>query len=274
VTSHHETRMPFAANSSKVHKRSTGRTDVGDTPLELRTTGHDIEPSLHDWVYERISRQLGKYAVHIERIQVRFGDENGPKGGVDKVCTVHLVLSKLPPVILEVRAETEREAFDRAAGRAERAMRHSVQKHGFNSRPAHKPGDGLATPSDSQAVEGAEDGQRDSRESLFGRHVGHGAEQLLALAERPEKARRDLQVDTAAVGTGANDRKAGYGHTGARNTKLNTEGMSYRLEDSTNGRPSRKSTRGGAQHVKPDANLTRRTRAAISSPKARASRSR
>jgi hypothetical protein len=121
---------------------------------------------------------------------------------------------------------------------------------------------------------GAEDGQRDSRESLFGRHVGHGAEQLLALAERPEKARRDLQVDTSAVGTGANDRKAGYGHTGARNTKLNTEGMSYRLEDSTNGRPSRKSTRGGAQHVKPDANLTRRTRAAVNSPKARASRSR
>jgi hypothetical protein len=108
---------------------------------------------------------------------------------------------------------------------------------------------------------------------MFGRHVGHGTEQLLALAERPEKVRRDVQVDTSAVGTSAADRKAGYGHTGARNTKLNVEGMSYRLEDSTNGRPSRKSTRGGAQHVKPDANLTRRTRAAISSPKARATRS-
>jgi hypothetical protein len=102
--------------------------------------------------------------------------------------------------------------------------------------------------------------------------VGHGTEQLLALAERPEKERRDLQVDTSEVGTSATDRKVGYGHTGARNTKLNTEGMSYRLEDSTNGRPSRKSSRGGAQHVKPDANLTRRTRAAVSSPKARAQR--
>lgn len=269
--------MPFAANTTKVDKRSAGRTDAAATPLELRSHGLSIDDSLRSWVYERISRQLGKYATHIERIQVSFGDENGSlKGGVDKVCTVHLVLSKLPPIVVEVRAESEREAFDLAAGRAERATRHSVQKHGYSSRPAHKHGNGHAAGGDHQPGEGASDeatdGQRDSSESLFGRHVGHGTEQLLALAERPEKERRDLQVDTSEVGTSATDRKVGYGHTGARNTKLNTEGMAYRLEDSTNGRPSRKSTRGGAQHGKPDANLTNRTRAAISSPKARAQR--
>ena len=104
MTLHQETRMPFAANTTKVDKRSAGRTDAAETPLELRSTGHDIDPGLRDWVYERISRQLGKYATHIERIQVRFGDENGPKGGVDKVCMVHLVLSKLPPIVVEVRS--------------------------------------------------------------------------------------------------------------------------------------------------------------------------
>lgn len=275
MTLHQETRLPFAANTTKVDKRSAGRTDAAATPLEIRTTAHDIDPSLRSWVYERISRQLGKYATHIERIQVRFGDENGVKGGVDKACMVHLFLSKLPPVVVEVRAESDREAFDLAAGRAERATRHSVQKHGYSSRPSHKHSNGHAPAGDAQPSQGESeettDGQGDSSESLFGRHVGHGTEQLLALAERPEKERRDLQVDTSEVGTSATDRKVGYGHTGARNTKLNTEGMSYRLEDSTNGTPSRKSTRGGA-HVKSDANLTRRTRNAVSSPKARAQR--
>ncbi|MEY4513008.1 MAG: hypothetical protein RLZZ450_5130 [Pseudomonadota bacterium] len=261
MTLHQETRLPFAANTTKADKRSAGRTDAAATPLEIRTTGPEIDSSLRSWIYERISRQLGKYATHIERIQVRFGDENGlHKGGVDKACMVHLILSKLPPVVVEVCAETERQAFDLAAGRAERATRHSVQKHGFSSRPAHKHADGHGSAQPAQNAE-ADDGQRESSESLFGRHVGHGTEQLLALAERPEKERRDVQVDTSEVGTSATDRKVGYGHTGARNTKLNSEGMSYRLEDSTNGRPSRKSTRGG--------NTTRQTRRQPHAPHAR-----
>lgn len=277
-----ETRAPFAATTNHSDKRSAGRTDAAETPLEVRTTGHELEPGLQDWVYERISRQLGKYAPHIERIQVRFGDENGAKGGgADKACMVHLVLSKLPPVIVEVRGETDREAFDLAAGRAERATRRNVERHGFSSKPARHKGHGAAHAAtnhqnghgETGGVEASEDAdtQADSSESLMGRHVGHGPEQLLALAERPEKERRDLQVDTAAVGTSATDRKVGYGHTGKRNTKLNTEGMSYRLEDSTTGKPSRKSTRGGTGG-KPDSGLTQRTRSAVTSPKARATR--
>ena len=134
MTVQQETRVPFSEHTTKDGKRTAGRTDVGNTPLELRAFDVEIDAQLHDWVFERMSRQLGKYAAHIERIQVRFGDENGPKGGVDKLCVVHLVLSKLPPVVIEVRSETERQAFDKAAGRAERAVRHSVQRHGFSSK--------------------------------------------------------------------------------------------------------------------------------------------
>ncbi|MDB4988277.1 MAG: put [Myxococcaceae bacterium] len=270
MTVQHETRAPFAAQTTKADKRNAGRTEAAETPLELRTLDVEIDADLHDWVFERMSRQLGKYAAHIERMEVRFGDENGPKGGVDKVCFVHLVLSKLPPVVIEVRGETDREAFDKAAGRAERAMRHSVQRHGFHTHSKQKEKHQSMQPSNTE-TSGALDDVQD--ESLFGRHVGHGPEQLSTLADRPEKVRRDLPVDTSAPGVTASDRKAGYGHTGKRNTKLNTEGMAYKLEDSTVDRPSRKSTRGGTNHVKADANLTLRTRSATQTPKARAMRS-
>jgi hypothetical protein len=139
VTVQHETRAPFVAQTTKTDKRCAGRTEASETPLELRTLDRELDSALRDWIYQRTSRQLGKYAPYIERIQVRFGDENGAnKGGADKVCVVHLVLSKLPPVVVEARGETEREAFDRAVGRAERATRHNVQRHGFHTHSAQR----------------------------------------------------------------------------------------------------------------------------------------
>jgi hypothetical protein len=274
-------RAPFAAHTTKADKRRAGRTEAADTQLELRTGGTDIDPELRSWVYERIGRQLGKYAPQIERIQVRFGDENGPRGGLDKCCMVHVILSKLPPVVVEMRGETEREAFDLAAGRAERATRRNVERHGFSTKhgkhkhDVHAVADGAhAEPfndgvSAEDGLDGADGG---SEESLFGRHVGHGPEQLMQLADRPEKTRRDVPVDTAEPGSSADDRKVGAGHTGKRNTKLNTAGMKYALEDSTTGKPSRKSTRAGTNRIKPDNPLTQRTKSSVQSPQSQAAR--
>jgi len=128
-----ETKAPFAEHTGKLDKRRAGRTDALSTQLEIRSGGMDIEPRLYAWIYERIGRQLGKYAPQIERVQVRFGDENGPKGGLDKCCLVHVILSKLPPVVVEIRGETEQQAFDLAAARAERAVRRNMEKHGFST---------------------------------------------------------------------------------------------------------------------------------------------
>ncbi|HEY6877613.1 MAG TPA: HPF/RaiA family ribosome-associated protein [Polyangiales bacterium] len=134
MTSHYETRTPFATRGNKLDKRSAGRTDAPNTPLELRSANGELNEDLRAWVYERLSRQLGKYAPQIERIQVRFADENGDRGGIGKTCMVMVVLSRLPKVVAEATGETDREAFDLAAGRAERAARHTIEKHGFSTR--------------------------------------------------------------------------------------------------------------------------------------------
>jgi hypothetical protein len=116
---------------------------------------------------------------------------------------------------------------------------------------------------------GARTGDR-GKEGLIGKRVGHGRENVMWAQDRPEKRRRDQPVDTAEKGRSATDRKAGYGHTARRNTKLNTAGMSYALEDSVQARPSRKSTRGSANRSKPASNLTRRQQRRTQSPQARA----
>jgi len=143
VTQHDEVKMPFAVHTSKLDKKLAGRTDALATQLEIRSAGVELDPELRAWVYDRIGRQLGKYGPQIERVQVRFGDENGPRGGHDKCCMVHVVLSKLPPVTVEMRGDTEREAFDLAAKSVERATRRNMEKHGFSTHHhQHKLHDG------------------------------------------------------------------------------------------------------------------------------------
>lgn len=114
--------------------------------FEIRKPHGALDDSLDAWVHERLERHLGMYAEQIETINVRFGDENGPKGGIDRNCMIHVAISALPPVVVEVRAGDEREAFDLAAGRLERAIKRTMQKHGFSMKHKgrHRPPHGAA----------------------------------------------------------------------------------------------------------------------------------
>jgi putative sigma-54 modulation protein len=268
VTTQDDTRAPSQAHLGRINGDSAGPTSI---QLEIRSGGMDLEPALRGWIYERIERQLGKYASQIERVDVRFGDENGPRGGQDKCCLVHVILSKLPPVVVEIRGETEREAFDLAAARAERATRRNMEKHGFSTHHhKHKQqhdmsaavvsADGVSEDDDME-LEGI-----DENAGAYGRREGHSQQQLMDLQARPEKLRTDLVNDTSEPGVSADDRKIGAEHTASRNTKLNTAGMPYALEDSTTGKPSRKSTRAGSNRIKPGNPMTQRTKAAVHSP--------
>lgn len=230
--------------------------------LAVRNVGGDVDARLQDWIEERITRHLGKYASRIERIDVRFDDVNGPKGGLDRCCMVHVVLSALPPVVAEMRAASDREAFDLAAGRAERATQRSMQKHGVSTNHKRRQrvqqapevaGDGLegapqAAPADGDGAPRVRDSRR--RAQLNAAHT--------RLARMPD----------ASDGDG-HDRAA---HTATRNVKRDAAGMVHALEDSTTGRPSRKSTRGGANHVKPDNPLTLRTKSSVHAPQQQARR--
>lgn len=254
-------RAPLADQLATTNKRLAGATEAAETPVEIRSPHAHVDAALQSWVHERLGRQLGKYATQIERVEVRFGDENGPKGGVDRNCMIHLVLSTLAPVVVEVRAADEREAFDLAAGRAERALRHTMQKHGFHTKhkgrqrvPHAAPDEALVMASLEEAdMLEPQDGVGDEHASLFDRRVGRSQEQLEA-----------LQADDSV----------GAEHTATRNTKLHTSGMAYALEDSADGKPSRKSTRAGANRVKHDNGLTIRTKDAVHSPSQRAHRAR
>lgn len=267
-------RAPLPAQVPKPDKRRAGSTAAAQTPLNVRVSGGKLDAPTREHAHRRLGRQLGKHALHVERASVRFLDVNGPRGGVDQTCRIKVVLSGRPSVVVEATAEDARTAFDRAAASMARAVRRSLERAAPERLTRRRPakaakdvpeagGRRAQRPLGARVQPQPEDG------SLIGRRVGRSRENLARAAERPEKQRRDVPVDTAQPGRSASDRKAGGGSTARRNTRLATDGMSATLEDSARERPSRKPTRRSAEGSRQDTGLRLREIAKVRSPAAR-----
>lgn len=91
--------------------------------------------------------------------------------------------------------------------------------------------------------------------------------------KQPPRPRRDIGVDTSLPGVSATDRKRGDGHTAERNPSQHAaRKATFKLEDSAQDRPSRKSTRKSANSAKSDSNLRRRQTRTARSPATRAAK--
>ena len=70
-----------------------------------------------DHVERHLYFALSRFSGQVKQVQVRLGAENGPKGGVDKTCRVHVRLFGLPSVIVEQADADLHAAIDRSADR-------------------------------------------------------------------------------------------------------------------------------------------------------------
>ena len=59
----------------------------------MRLLGVEIDDDEQAYVRRKLGIKLGKFATSIERISVRVTDMNGPRGGVDQVCNIKVVLA-------------------------------------------------------------------------------------------------------------------------------------------------------------------------------------
>ncbi len=128
-------RAPFAKKVPRARKVSAGRASAAGTPLSVRTAGVDATADFKQHVRGKMGLRLGKFARHIERVTVRFKDVNGPRGGVDSLCRIKVVLSGVPSVLVEELASDPLKAFDRASQRTERAVRSCSGERGARGAP-------------------------------------------------------------------------------------------------------------------------------------------
>jgi ribosome-associated translation inhibitor RaiA len=121
-------RAPFADRVPRPVKRTAGRTPGPLTPANIRVDGVRLDEDDRAHIRRKLGEKLGKHQRSIERVTVRVRDVNGPRGGVDVLCRIKVVLSGLPSVVVEHRAASFRAALSNALAGVERAVRRTVQR--------------------------------------------------------------------------------------------------------------------------------------------------
>jgi ribosome-associated translation inhibitor RaiA len=101
---------------------------TGQIATHIRSLEHDFRAEDRAYLRRKLARRLGKFADSIERVSLRTEDVNGPRGGIDRVCRVKVVLRGLPSVAIEKRNAALNAAVALALDGVERAVRRRLQR--------------------------------------------------------------------------------------------------------------------------------------------------
>jgi ribosome-associated translation inhibitor RaiA len=137
-------RAPFPGWQPRPAKLDSRR-DVPVIPAHIRAAEHDLGSDDRAYIRRKLGRALGKFAAEIVRVSVRTEDLNGPRGGVDRVCRIKVVLYGLPSVVFEKRDAALNAAVDGALAGVERAVRRALVRRRMKPRrrAASPPGAGV-----------------------------------------------------------------------------------------------------------------------------------
>lgn len=98
----------------------------------MRIEVHDIHTGLTQeqasLARERVETALARFSTHLGAVDVRFLDINGPRGGVDKRCTITIEVVGAPDVRIEEDATTVEIGVSVAADRAKKVVASRVDK--------------------------------------------------------------------------------------------------------------------------------------------------
>ncbi|HEX8758212.1 MAG TPA: CBS domain-containing protein [Steroidobacteraceae bacterium] len=120
-------RAPFPKAVPKASKREPPG-EFPQVPAHIRAADGDLSPDDRAYIRRKLGTRLGKFGGAIERVSVRTQDVNGPRGGVDRVCRIKVVLRGLPSVVFERRDASLNAAVDGALAGVETAVRRAVQR--------------------------------------------------------------------------------------------------------------------------------------------------
>ena len=118
---------PFPGWIPKTAKRQPA-VEGSQIAAHIRAREGDLGPDDRAYIRRKLGRTLGKFSDSIERVSVRTEDVNGPRGGVDRVCRIKVVLSGMPSIVFESRDAALHAAVDGALTGVERSVRRAIQR--------------------------------------------------------------------------------------------------------------------------------------------------
>jgi ribosomal subunit interface protein len=105
--------------------------------IQIRSVGVRHSSALEAYARNRVQQHLGRFGPEVGSVTVRFADENGPRGGVDKRCRITVNGPRLGEVNF---TETHADLFaavDLGLDRLSHSLgRHLDRARELRSRPA------------------------------------------------------------------------------------------------------------------------------------------
>jgi putative sigma-54 modulation protein len=102
--------------------------------IDIQARDFSLTKALRNHVERRLGFALSTRYDRIKRILVRLSDINGPRGGNDKRCQLHVVMTGQADVIIEDTQANLYAAINRAADRASRAVTRKLVRLRNNNR--------------------------------------------------------------------------------------------------------------------------------------------
>jgi ribosomal subunit interface protein len=96
--------------------------------IEIHAREFSLTQSLRNHVERRLGFALSTRYDSIKRILVRLSDINGPRGGNDKCCQLHVILPGQADVVIQDTQSDLYTAIDRAADRARRTLSRKLSR--------------------------------------------------------------------------------------------------------------------------------------------------
>ena len=110
--------------------------------IDIQARGFKLTEGLRTQAERRVRFALGSTSVRVRSVVMRLADENGPRGGLDKRCSILANLPGAPAVIIEQQEADLYVAIDRAADRAGRAVSRRLERTSGWRRDATSAGSG------------------------------------------------------------------------------------------------------------------------------------
>jgi putative sigma-54 modulation protein len=102
--------------------------------IHIQARSFTLTKALKKYVEQKLTSSLAGCQDRLRRVVIRLSDINGPRGGEDKLCHIHVVLPGMSDVIIEDTENDMYAAIDRATDRASTVVNRKVSRRKLLSR--------------------------------------------------------------------------------------------------------------------------------------------
>ena len=96
--------------------------------LSIKTHGLDLSDPLKAYTARRLRFSLGPFVTQLDDVEVRLGDVNGPRGGIDKRCAIKVMLRRFGVVFARAAGTDVYSTVDRATTRIRSAVSRTLSR--------------------------------------------------------------------------------------------------------------------------------------------------